>query len=256
MVHLDKSIRIFIKNVCIATSFILCFSLGQTAYGSFSEFILTNEDFEFQISGTVSPATDNITHLYFVYGTGESSLEDMQNIVFLGEFSGGETQPFYITRQFSNNGEVTYHKDDSIWWYVAGVYGQTNNGVYDDNINGVTLAMDNLEEGKTWFESVNGPLFDDGEDYSTDEAVVYNKLVSHDLEVLGKYESSAPQWFKSVDSGWAINNVTIDLYSYSVAAEKSSTMTITTVVIPEPLTIFLLVAGSVCITCRPRNKIK
>lgn len=221
-----KQLRKGFKTACLTAALATCWQVGQTA-----EVMAT--PIEIQISGAVAPVTNDLSHLYFIYGTGYSSLFGPLDAVLLGDFTAGQTTPFSVTTTINDN--------ETLWWYTASVYGDVSGGTYSEGTNGVTLGI-NASEGDPWSSY----------SYSYDEADFFDDILNDIPENLPEYSSIWNGWNgEQYSAGVEIADSSI-LYDFSTAS-SNGTITISTEIVPEPTTIVLLGTGGF-FTLRRRKK--
>jgi hypothetical protein len=170
--------------------------------------------------------------MFLIYGTGTSGGIDFPlNIVSLGNFEAGQDTSFSVT------GDA--HYADFIWWYTAGLYGDTSSGQYIEGTNGVTLGIW-AWEGDSWDSRV--PLA---------EATAFNYLLNDTPENL-------PPW-QSWEQGWHINefgnngnNASGSLFNFSNASQNGE-IQVNIQVVPEPAGITLFGTGAMILAALRRR---
>jgi len=148
-----KRLRKGIRTACLTAVLATCWQVGQPAQA-----LATTVPVNF--SGTVSPTDNDISNLFFIYGTGYSSIGYPLGAVKLGDFLAGETTPFSALAMVSDSA--------TMWWYTAGLYGDISGGGYNESINGVTLGI-TASEGDSWSTY-----------FSQDEATTFTHLLNDD----------------------------------------------------------------------------
>ena len=222
-----RRLRKGIKTACLTALLATCWQAGQPAQVSAATVTI-------QFSGTVSPAVNNISHLFLIYGIGYSSIDYALSAVKLGDFPAGETTPFTV---FTTTNAYSI---DNLWWYTAGLYGDISRGEYSEGINGVTLGIDALE-GDPWSSY-----------FSSSEAIIFNHLLNDNPGNLPSFGESWNGWYFSISDGLEITASSV-LFDFSTASNNGQ-ISFESQIVPEPVTIVLLGAGGPFVLYRRRNE--
>ena len=230
MRRLLKKLRKGVKSACLTAALVTCWSVGQPAQ------VLAAPIELLKFSGTVSPAVNDVSHLYLIYGTYWSG--DLWGLgsTKLGDFSAGQTTAFSVLGDFGHSHEI--------WWCAAGLYGDVSGGQYIEGVNGVTLGI-NASEGNSW--AYYSPLVDEG--------TVFTYLLN------GTIENVHPDWW---DRGSWYNDTcygteelefseTINLFDFSSASSNGS-LYVEAEIVPEPISIILFGAAGMLVLPRRRPK--
>ncbi len=218
-----KGLRKSLKAACLTATLATCWQLGQPAE-------VMAEPVQVQISGTVSPGIQ-VTDLFFIYGTGYSSFIESYSTVKLGDFASGQATPFLALD--------TVKSEREFFWFVAGLYGDISGGQYVEGLNGVTLGI-NASEGDSWASSI-----------SIDEEVLFGYLLNDESEKLPEYSGNWLGWHVDFDSYLKMSG-TSTLFNFSNAS-SNGIITVSTEIVPEPLTMILFGAGGLYVLHRRRE---
>jgi hypothetical protein len=215
-----RILRKGIKTACLAAVLATCWQVGQPAQVSAATVTL-------QISGTVSPTMNDLSHVFLIYGTGHSSFPLYFGTVKLGDFSAGYTTPFTVL--------ATAVDQDTLYWCAVGLYGDISSGQYNEGFNGVTLGIETFE-GDSW--EYRFP--------SLDEETVFNYLIS---DAAGLIPSDSWSWNSTYQASlWITDSSPLNDYSQP---SSNGEIYIATEIVPEPITFLLLGAGGIYILrCR------
>jgi hypothetical protein len=136
-----RKIRKGLRTACLTAALTTCWGIGQVAKAEITPMYHNGDAVAFQFSGTVTPTQNNISHLFFIYGTGYSSLEFGPWTMKLGDFPAGQSNTFSV--------QLNATFGESAYWIVAGLYGDISSGQYIEGTNGVVLGI-NDSEGSSW----------------------------------------------------------------------------------------------------------
>ena len=221
-----KRLRKGIRTSCLTAVLATCWQVGQLAPA-----LATTVPVQF--SGTVSPADTDISHLFFIYGTGYSSIGYPLGAVKLGDFLAGQTTPFSVLTIVSDS--------RTMWWYTAALYGDISGGEYNESINGVTLGI-TASEGDSWSTYFS----------SQDEATTFTHLLNDDPGQLPAQGWSWSGWEFDFDNGVEITDSRV-LFDFTTASANGE-IYIESEIVPEPLTLLLFGSGGIYVLCRRRQK--
>jgi hypothetical protein len=225
-----KKLQKGLKTACLAAALATCWSIGQTARADPPNY---GDEVVVRFSGTVSPAQNDISHLFLIYTTGSSGIDYPLKAVKLGDFPAGLQSPFSV------EAEIVY--SSTLFWYAAGLYGDVSSNQYTTGVNGVTLGLYNY-------------FLDDWDScYSIEEEIAFGHLLN-----------DAPEQLPSYDWNWrwrGINSNEFDhfttwatLYDFSSPTENGQ-ISFNVEIIPEPVSIVLFgTGGMIVIYLRRRNK--
>jgi hypothetical protein len=232
MLKFLRKFRKKFKTACLTAALATCWQVGQAAK---ADTLNWGDEVTIRFSGTVSHSTTNLSHMYLIYGTGSSGgIEFPMGFIKLPNIEAGQVTGFNVL------GNTPYA--NFIWWYTAGLYGDTNGG-YNGSTNGVTLGIW-ANEGDSWQYRVPG----------MDEATAFTYLLNDTPENL-------PAW-QDWHQGWHINEfydppvieTAGDLYDFSTAA-KNGQIELKMEVVPEPVSIILFgTGGMIIVALRRRNQ--
>jgi hypothetical protein len=226
-----KKLRKGLKTACLTVALTTCWNIGQTAKADPPNW---GDEVTIRFSGTVSPNTDDLSHLFLLYGTGYSGVEYGFWAVKLGDFPAGQSNSFSV------QGTANYH--ESLFWAVAGLYGDITSNQYTPGVNGVTLGTV-AAEGDSWsYHS-----------YWVSEEETFGHLINDDVAQLSSDAGllSWPhfEWYCGLET-----SVTADLFDFSQAG-KNGQMSLQSVIVPEPVSIVLFgTGGMIVVALRHRNK--
>jgi len=219
-----KRLRKGIRTACLTAVLATCWQVGQPAQA-----LATIVPVRF--SGTVSPAENDVSHLFLIYGTGYSSIGNIW-AVKLGDFLVGQTNPFSVT--------VTTHDAQSLFWFVAGLYGDISSGQYTEGTNGVTAGV-YATEGDLWDEHI-----------SINEATFFTDLLNDDSGKLASYATWRHPWHVDYLAGLEIT-ASSPLFDFSQASNNGQ-ISFESQIVPEPVTIVLLGTGGLFVLYRRRKE--
>jgi hypothetical protein len=222
-----KRLRKGIRTACLTTALATCWGVGQTAQVSAAPV-------EVRFSGTVSPVVNNVSHLFIIYSLGSSSIEDPLSAIQLGDFSAGQTTAFSVVTT------MDVGSYDNLWWYVAGLYGNTTGGEYSEGVNGITLGID-ASEGDSWSSY-----------FSPSEADIFTHLLNDNPGNLPSFNWSWDGWYFSGYSGGIEITGSSTLFDFSVASNNGQ-INFESEIVPEPITIVLLGTGGFFVLRRRRD---
>ncbi len=220
-----RRLRKGIKTACLTALLATCWQVGQPAQVSAATETV-------QFSGTVSPAVNDLSHLFLIYATGVSSWIDDYGAVKLGDFPLGQTTVFSVLS------DIPYTWN--LYWYTAGLYGDVSSGQYIAGENGVTLGI-NGTEGDSWSSY-----------FSVSEETVFNYLLNDDVESLPSHWASWNGWHVDYDC-WLETAGTSILFDFSQASSNGE-IYLESQIVPEPTTIVLLGAGGLFVLYRRRKE--
>jgi hypothetical protein len=219
-----KRLRRGLKTACLAAALTTCWGIGQTAQAE----LQYGDEITMHFTGTVSPDTNDLYQVYLLYGTGSSDVYYGYWALKLGDFTvGGDNS-------FSVYGTANYH--DSLFWAVAGLYGDLGGGVYEEGTNGVTLGTQ-VWEGLPWDE------------YWVPEADMFTYLLTDD----------EPQLCSNADNIGGLHwdsletSSTYDLFDFSTASNNGQ-IYLESVIVPEPITVVMLGSGWLLVVASRRQK--
>ncbi len=224
-----KRLRKGIKSACLAAALVTCWSVGQPAQVSAATV-------ELRFSGTVSPAVNDVSHLYLIYGTNWSGdLWDLGSTK-LGDFSAGQTTAFSVLGDFEDI--------QRIYWSTAGLYGDISGGQYAEGLNGVTLGM-NISAGNSWAYY----------SHSVNEGTVVNPLLHGTIENVHPDWWDVGSWYRDYCYGSEELEFseTINLFDFSSASSNGS-LYVGAEEVPEPISIILFAAAGMLALPRRRPK--
>ena len=229
MRNLSRTIRMTLKPACLTATLVTCWQVGQEAKADTSLPNYFGEQIAIQFQGTVSPSTQNLSHMFLIYGTGtSSSILFPLNNVSLGNFQAGQNTSFSVVGNGYDSG--------CIWWYVAGLYGDTSSGQYTEGVNGVTLGIWGAE-GDPWDLRVPIP-----------EATAFTYLLNDTPENL-------PPW-QSWDQRWTLmgleGSATIPLFNFSNASLNGE-LQVNIEIVPEPAGILWFGTGAMVLAASRRR---
>ena len=219
------------KPACLTATLATCWQVGQVAKAQTTQ-PNWGEEITISFTGTISPATESLSHMFLIYGTGTSGgVDSALNILNLGNFNAGQDTAFSAT------GNEYYA--DFTWWYTAALYGDTSSGQYLEGVNGVTLGIW-AWEGDSWDSRF--PLA---------EATAFTCLLNDTPEDL-------PPW-QDWNQGWHINQfmnggntASAPLFNFSNAVQNGG-MQVEIQIVPEPGSIVLLWTGGMIVAARRRR---
>lgn len=232
MKRLIRRLRHKMKAACVVAAVVTCWNVGQPANADYSPGETVNVHF----SGSIAPTVNDLKHVYLIYGTGYSGLESDLSALFLGDFVAGNTTPF------NAYGVAEYNQ--ATHWGILGLYGDISGGIYDGEINGVTVALDWSAEGRGWSNAF----------YQSNEAEesLFNYLYTKDTATLLSYLDDKYEFMCSDYEGYLEFSNTVSLYDFSEASNNGS-VALNSEIVPEPITVLLVGAGSLMVLRRKRK---
>ena len=219
-----RRLRKGIKTACLTALLATCWQVGRTAPVSAATVTL-------QFSGTVSPAFNDLSHLFLIYGTGYSSWYTI-DVVKLGDFSAGQSTSFMVFADVEDEPDFR--------WYTAGLYGDISDGQYVEGLNGVTLGIDGAE-GHSWATYFPVP-----------EETVFNLLLNDESGYPIPRPSSWSGWHEEWNENPEISGSSI-LFDFTTASNNGQ-ISFESQIVPEPVTIVLLGAGGLFVLYRRRKE--
>ncbi len=223
-----RRLRKGIKTACLAAVLATCWQVGQPAEVSAATVTV-------QFSGTVSPAVNDISHLFIIYGLGYSSIETPFGAIQLGDFSAGQTTAFTA---FTTTNAQSYY---NLYWYAAGLYGDVSGEQYVEGINGVNLGI-TASEGDPWSSY-----------FSSSEASIFTHLLDDNPDNIPWFTGGLDGWhFGGVTGGLEITDSSV-LFDFSTASNNGE-ISFESQIVPEPVTIVLLGAGGLFVLYRRRKE--
>jgi len=232
MKRLIRRLRKGVKTACLTAVLVTCWGVGQSvkATPNFGDQVVV------KCNGTISPTTNDLSHVYLLYATGSSGWFG-KFFVGLGNIIAGHSVPFVC------NVDTEYYWD--VGWAILALYGDTSGGQYDENLNGVTVTFYSPSfEGQTW-TNVFGSHREE-EDW-------FDCLFNDDISGLdtllcsGYYGCPNPynsdSYLDFDDSG--------HLFDFSTAS-YNGTVDIHSEIVPEPVTVLLVGAGGIIVWRRRR----
>ncbi len=235
MLKFLRKFRKKFRTACLTAALATCWQVGQAANAEIS-YPSWGDEVAFKFTGTVSPSTNSLSHMFLIYGTGSSGTIDFP----LGFIDLGSFEKEQVT-SFSALGDA--HYAEFVWWFTAGLYGDTSSGQYIPGTNGVTLGI-LASVGDSW--DFRTPIVDA-------ETTAFACLLNNTPENL----TISDYW----EQGWHIDepaymvlNASSDLYDFSTAV-KNGQMEFTLEIIPEPVSIVLFgTGGMIVVALRRRNQ--
>lgn len=224
-----KRLRKGLKTACLTAALTTCWSVGQTAKADMSWPPGWGEEVTFKITGTVSPTTNSLSHMYLIYGTGTSGgIEFPLGFINLGSFETNQTTNFSVYENTPYG--------DFMWWYTAGLYGDTSSGEYIEGTNGVTLGIWAFG-GESWDSQVPIP-----------EETAFGYLLNDTPENM----SLSYAWH--IDEPYYMSfDTSSGLFDFSQATANGQ-MEFTLEVVPEPVSIVLFGTGGMIVVALRRRK--
>jgi len=230
-----KKLRKGIKQACLTTALITCWHAGQAAQAGVVPPPVPDDEVTVRFSGSVSPATNDVSHLFLIYGSGFSDSDwaiDDIGAVKLGDFPSGQTRPFSVL--------ATAIYDHYFWWFAAGLYGDISSGQYIEGVNGVTLGI-NASVGEPWDMYIS----------EISEETMFNYLLNDDSEHLAVNQYRWDCWYMDYD--FFSPGTNLPLLDFS-DANYNGEIQVAYEIVPEPLTVILLGTGGVLVLYQRRHK--
>jgi len=223
-----KQLRKGLRTACVTTALATCWQIGQpTDVSAAIETV--------RFSGTISPTSHSLSHVFLIYGTGYSSLEnDLRSVKLADIVVGGQDNVFSVLAEIED--------ETSLWWYVAGLHGNVGGGQYIENTNGVALGIQ-ATEGNSWEQSYS---------HSMDENTAFGHILNDNPELLPDFYWGWDGWDWNYGNGIEINE-SKNLYTFSSATEAGQ-IQIQSEIVPEPITILLFGSGGFVVLCRRRKE--
>jgi hypothetical protein len=233
-----KQLRKGLRAACVTAALATCWNVGQSAQAAYNPDYNDGDRVTIQISGTISPAINDLSHVFLIFCTGASSWQSEFQAIELGNFAAGQDGIYSV------QANVLYYANS--YWIVAGLYGDLSSGQYIEGVNGVTLnarynSQDIYHDYDSWNDFVYRP-----------ELEMFGYLLDDDIQNLSvnvyseyKYMNGGIDWLDFTGSA--------DLYDFSDPAHNG-TVEINCIVIPEPMTILLLGSGGIVVLRRKRRK--
>jgi hypothetical protein len=231
MRKLLRKLRRGFKPACLTATLATCWQAGQVARADTSP-PNWGDPVTLSFTGTVSPATTSLSHVFLIYGTGYSSFDSALFSLELGDFTAGQSSPFSV------QGSAVY--EDSAFWIVAGLYGDLSGGQLMEGVNGVTLGV-LTTEGAPWSEFT----------YPYDEAAAFTGLLNDAPGNIFSYclhgDSRHNQYMSQLEfTGSSV------LWNFSNASNNGQ-MEITSRIVPEPGSIVLFAIGGMIVAAWRRR---
>jgi len=223
-----KKLRKRLKTACITAVLVTSWQAGQQARADLSPPPNYGDEVTLKFSGTISPSSTDVSHLFLIYETGASSWA-YDNIIKLGDFTSGQTTPFSVS------GKGYYRSE--FYWFAAGLYGDISSGQYIEGINGVVLGI-NAQAGDSW-----NTHFQDH-----DENTVFNKLLNDNPSDIRYYTYSKHYAYGSY---LEISESSV-LFNFSNASNNGN-MQIQSEIVPEPVSIILFGTGGMIVVALRRR---
>jgi len=202
-----------LKAACVAVSL-------ATAWGSQVDADLTLPAEEIQL--TITPS-NNLSHVYFLYGAGTTSLYPVVTVQPLPNLVAGETTTEDILVPAISPVSPIARSS----FYVMGLYDETNKLV----TIGLNSTVANAAIGNTDFNTEFSPFT---------EAAFATALLSNDTATLVSF-AETPQFQGQDNQGYITVGDSGQLVNYSSASAGGSISS--QVVVPEPFSVFLAGTG-------------
>ena len=224
-----KKLRKNLRIACLAAALTTCWQVGQPAS-------VRAATVPVEFSGTVSPAENDLSHLFLIYGSNYSGINCAAGAIKLGDFPAGQTIAFSVLEL-----ELHVLNHNATWWTGVGLYGDISGGQYVPGNNGVTIAFDG-SEGDSWDTY-----------FGEDEETIFNYLLNDDIENLPSFQQCFDNiWSGPYHDGWDFTD-SKPLFDFSQASANGE-IYIESEVVPEPLSIFLFgTGGAILIAFRRRD---
>jgi hypothetical protein len=233
MLRFLRKFRKKFKTACLTAALTTCWQVGQAAKADVSPLYNWGDEVTFKLTGTVSPSTRSLSHMFLIYGTGTSGgIYFPLGFINLGSFEANKDTSFSALE------DTPY--GDFMWWYTAGLYGDTSSGQYIEGTNGVTLGIW-ASEGDSWDSRV--PVA---------EATAFAYLLNDTPENLPTWQDWNQGWHID-EPAYMVFNTSSDLFDFSQAA-KNGQIEFKLEVVPEPISIVLFgTGGMIVVTLRRRR---
>jgi hypothetical protein len=216
------------KTACLTAALATCWQVGQAAKADTPNW---GDEITLQFSGTISPSTHKLSHLFLIYGTGYSGLTNGPWVVKLGDFPAGQSSSFSV------QGPALYH--ESLFWAVAGLYGDVSGGQHIEG-NGVTLGVVG-DEGDSW----------EWHSYWVSEEEMFGHLINDNSAQLAS-DGALISWPHLERYCGLETSTTSDLFDFSQASNNGQ-MEMTSEIVPEPVSIILFGTGGLIVTALRRR---
>jgi type 1 fimbria pilin len=234
MLRLLRKLRKGFKTACLTATLATCWQIGQAAKADTSS-PNWGDEVTYKFTGTVSPSTNGLSHMFLIYGTGSSGTIDFPlGFISLGSFQANQTT------SFSALGNARYN--EFVWWCTAGLYGDTSSGQYIEGTNGVTLGI-LASEGDSW--DLRSPILGG-------EANAFTCLLNNTPENMTIWEYVEQGWHVD-EPGTTVLNTSSDLFNFSQATGNGQ-IEFTIEIVPEPVSIVLFGTGGMIITALRRRQ--
>jgi len=225
-----KQLRKGLRTACVTAALATCWNVGQSvAHAGYT----SGEEVRLQFTGTVSPAENDLSHVFLIFCTGASSWQSDYQAVELGSFEVSHEGTF------SFEADAIYQEYE-LYCVVAGLYGDLSSGQYVEGVNGVTLNARYNSQNPN-YDSWNNFVF-------CSESQLFDYLLNGDMTNLANGIWS----FYRFGSGAMEGTISGDLYDFSDPT-LNGTYEINSEIIPEPITIMLLGSGGMFVLCRRRK---
>jgi hypothetical protein len=233
MLKFLRKIRKGFRTACLTATLTTCWQIGQVVKADISPLPNWGDEVTLNFSGSVSPSTKNLSHLFLIYGTSYSGVPYSLFTIKLGDFTAGLSTPFSVS------GSALY--DETLSWYTIGLYGDISSGQYIEGTNGVTLGITNVAEGDQWSWR-----------FFTSEEMVFTNLLNDTPQNIysNLWDES---WHCQNGAGLNITDSSV-LWNFSNASNNGQ-IEITSEIVPEPISIILFGGGGmIVVVFRRRNK--
>jgi hypothetical protein len=218
------------KTACLTAALVTCWQVGQAAKADTPNW---GDEVTVKISGSISLNTQNLSHLFLIYGTSYSGMPDTIFSVNLGEFSAGKSTSFDVSVNVAYN--------DSFEWYTAGLYGDISSGQYIEGVNGVNLGTWSSREGHHW---------DWLWDAEISEQTVFNDILNGTPESTSSHFDS--EYWNTCFLGYPEYPGEGTLFNFSQASNNGQ-INFTFEVVPEPVSIILFGTGGLIVAALRRR---
>ena len=230
-----KRLRKNLQTACLAAALATSWQVGQAAKADVTPPPEWGDEVTVNFSGSISPAQNDLSHVFLLYGTGYSGLYYGPWAVKLGDYF-----PAGVETDFSVSGPATYQ--ESIFWCTAGLYGDISSGVYQEGVNGVNLG-NAASEGMYW----DWCIYPD-----VNESDVFDYLLNDTPENMTS--SLAESYLHAEYMSDLEFTGSSFLFDFSQASQNGQ-MQIQSEIIPEPFSIVLFgTGGMIVVALRRRNE--